>query len=114
MNREFPSRPEALRTRTSASPPGPRPESGAGRPGPAAPDSVPSGSDTSRPPLKAAGRILVAAGSGMARWPWWIQVAAIYIAARLASACIFMAAALHQGANPWFPARPDYWNFINI
>ena len=25
-----------------------------------------------------------------------------------------MAAALHQGVNPWFPARPDYWEFINI
>ena len=25
-----------------------------------------------------------------------------------------MAAALHQGVNPWFPAKPDYWNFINI
>jgi hypothetical protein len=25
-----------------------------------------------------------------------------------------MAAALHQGPNPWFPAKPDYWNFINI
>jgi hypothetical protein len=36
------------------------------------------------------------------------------VAARLSSACIFMAAALHQGTNPWFPARPDYWNFINI
>lgn len=54
---------------------------------------------------------LAAAGS---RWPWWVQVAAVYIAARLLSACIFMAAALHQGVNPWFPAKPDYWNFINI
>jgi hypothetical protein len=48
------------------------------------------------------------------RWPWWLQVSALYVAARLVSACIFMAAALHQGTNPWFPARPDYWNFINI
>ncbi|ACL40483.1 integral membrane protein [Pseudarthrobacter chlorophenolicus A6] len=48
------------------------------------------------------------------RWPWWAQVSAIYVAARLVSACIFMAAALHQGTNPWFPAKPDYWNFINI
>ncbi|WP_091559654.1 glycosyltransferase family 39 protein [Arthrobacter sp. ok362] len=50
----------------------------------------------------------------MVRWPWWVQVAGLYIAARLLSACIFMAAALHQGVNPWFPAKPDYWNFINI
>ncbi|ADX73780.1 hypothetical protein Asphe3_26600 [Pseudarthrobacter phenanthrenivorans Sphe3] len=47
-------------------------------------------------------------------WPWWVQVTALYFAARLVSAFIFMAAALHQGPNPWFPAKPDYWNFINI
>ncbi|SFT39040.1 Dolichyl-phosphate-mannose-protein mannosyltransferase [Arthrobacter sp. ov118] len=57
---------------------------------------------------------IAAAGARMSRWPWWTQVAGIYIAARLVSACIFMAAALHQGVNPWFPAKPDYWNFINI
>ena len=57
---------------------------------------------------------IAAVGAGMARWPWWAQVAVLYIAARLVSACIFMAAALHQGVNPWFPAKPDYWNFINI
>ena len=49
-----------------------------------------------------------------ARWPWWVQVVGVYLAARLVSAWIFMAAALHQGVNPWFPAKPDYWNFINI
>jgi hypothetical protein len=57
---------------------------------------------------------IAAAGARMSRWPWWTQVVGIYIAARLVSACIFMAAALHQGVNPWFPAKPDYWNFINI
>lgn len=50
----------------------------------------------------------------MGRWPWWAQVAGVYILARLVSAGIFMAAALHQGANPWYPDRPDYWNFIYI
>ncbi|MEN8581802.1 hypothetical protein ABFP37_03695 [Burkholderia sp. RS01] len=48
------------------------------------------------------------------RSPWWVQAAALYVGARLLSACIFMSAALHQGVNPWFPAKPDYWNFINI
>ncbi|WP_142061594.1 hypothetical protein [Pseudarthrobacter sp. B4EP4b] len=48
------------------------------------------------------------------RWPWWLQVTAIYVMARLVSAGIFMAAALHQGPNPWFAPKPDYWNFINI
>jgi hypothetical protein len=56
----------------------------------------------------------VRAADAVRRWPWWLQVAALYAAARLVSACIFMAAALHQGPNPWFPAVPDYWNFINI
>ncbi|MDQ0633216.1 hypothetical protein QFZ40_001125 [Arthrobacter pascens] len=54
------------------------------------------------------------AGDAVRRWPWWLQVGAIYLSARLVSACIFMAAGLQQGPNPWFPARPDYWNFINI
>ena len=53
-------------------------------------------------------------GATVGGWPWWLQVSAIYIVARLVSAAIFMAAALHQGPNPWFPAKPDYWNFINI
>jgi hypothetical protein len=54
------------------------------------------------------------AGTAVSGWPWWLQVTAVYLGARLVSACIFMAAALHQGPNPWFPAKPDYWNFINI
>jgi hypothetical protein len=56
----------------------------------------------------------IRAAGAVRRWPWWLQVSALYVAARLASAWIFMAAALQQGTNPWFPARPDYWNFINI
>ncbi len=47
-------------------------------------------------------------------WPWWVQVVLVYVASRLVSACIFMAAALQQGVNPWFPPAPDYWNFITI
>ncbi|MBO1266746.1 hypothetical protein [Arthrobacter cavernae] len=50
----------------------------------------------------------------MARWPWWLQTTLVYVAARLLSACIFMAAALQQGTNPWFGPGPDYWNFIYI
>jgi hypothetical protein len=65
-------------------------------------------------PSAAAGDRLAAATSRMARWPWWAQAGGVYLAARLVSACIFMAAAVHQGVNPWFPAKPDYWNFINI
>jgi hypothetical protein len=54
------------------------------------------------------------ATAAIRRWPWWLQVAALYVTARLVSACIFISAARHQGANPWFPPAPDYWNFINI
>lgn len=72
-------------------------------------------SDTAQAGLNTAvwGRI-AAAGKRTAHWPWWLQITAVYLAARLVSACIFMAAALQQGINPWFPPRPDYWNFINI
>lgn len=55
-----------------------------------------------------------AAAARAARWPWWIQVGGLYVAARFVSAGIFMAAALHQGVNPWFAAKPDYWSFVNI
>ena len=50
----------------------------------------------------------------MADWPWWLQVSLVFVVARVVSACIFMAAAVHQGVNPWFPPTPDYWNFITI
>ncbi|WP_223937616.1 hypothetical protein [Arthrobacter sp. StoSoilB5] len=50
----------------------------------------------------------------MSRWPWWLQVSLVFVVARVVSACIFMAAAVHQGVNPWFPPGPDYWNFITI
>jgi hypothetical protein len=56
----------------------------------------------------------VRATGAVRRWPWWLQVGVLYAGARLVSACIFMAAALHQGPNPWFAPKPDYWNFINI
>ncbi|GGH93549.1 hypothetical protein ACFFGR_08015 [Arthrobacter liuii] len=67
-----------------------------------------------RNPLASAGDAAHRAASAVRGWPWWLQVTALYAAARMASACIFMAAALHQGPNPWFPPKPDYWNFINI
>ncbi|MBM7793853.1 hypothetical protein JOE60_002444 [Paenarthrobacter ilicis] len=59
-------------------------------------------------------RTLSTAGTMAGRWPWWVQVSLMYVLARLVSACIFMAAAIHQGTNPWFPPAPDYWNFITI
>ena len=67
-----------------------------------------------RSPLASASDAARRAAGTVRGWPWWVQVTALYAGARLVSACIFMAAALHQGPNPWFPAKPDYWNFINI
>ena len=67
-----------------------------------------------RNPLASAGDAAHRVASALRSWPSWLQVMALYAAARLVSACIFMAAALHQGPNPWFPPKPDYWNFINI
>ncbi|WP_426225522.1 hypothetical protein [Pseudarthrobacter sp. DSP2-3-2b1] len=65
-------------------------------------------------PRASAAAVAVRAASALQRWPWWLQVGVLYAVSRLVSACIFMAAALHQGPNPWFPPTPDYWNFINI
>lgn len=67
-----------------------------------------------RSPLATAGTLARRAASAVQGWPWWLQVTALYGSSRLVTACIFMAAALHQGPNPWFPPKPDYWNFINI
>lgn len=67
-----------------------------------------------RAPLASVTALAQRAASAVRRWPWWLQVTAVYGSARLASAFIFMAAALHQGVNPWFAPKPDYWNFINI
>ncbi|HET7415364.1 MAG TPA: hypothetical protein VFI97_06670 [Arthrobacter sp.] len=50
----------------------------------------------------------------MARWPWYIQVSAIYISARFVSWCIFVAVARHQGPSPWGDGEPGYLQFINI
>ena len=84
-------------------------------PAEAAPGGRPPAAAAVREDLIAAAQArLASAGARAARWPWWIQVAGLYLAARLVSAWIFMAAALHQGVNPWFPAKPDYWSFVNI
>ena len=83
---------------------------------PSGPDTLPARvPDLTSPGVNSgAWHRMASAGARVARWPWWIQVAGLYLAARLVSAWIFMAAALHQGVNPWFPAKPDYWLFVNI
>ncbi len=57
----------------------------------------------------------LARGAGAAgRWPWWIRIAVIYLAARFVSYCIFEAVSLHQGISPWGGAHPDYLHFVGI
>lgn len=100
MNSEHPSAraPETVQRQNR-----PGAEGGPGGPG----GPIPRGAGAAR-------SAVATAGARVARWPWWVQVGGLYAAARLISACIFMAAALHQGVNPWFPAKPDYWSFVNI
>ena len=74
----------------------------------------PAGSKAGLGPAERISRSATAATARMAAWPWWLQVSLVFVVARVVSACIFMAAAVHQGVNPWFPPTPDYWNFITI
>lgn len=47
-----------------------------------------------------------------AAWPWWLQVIAVYVAARLVSVVAVMAAAAHQEASYWTQASPGYFDFV--
>lgn len=51
------------------------------------------------------------------RWrvlPWWGRVALIYAGARLITTAFLLVLADLQGPNPWWPARPGYFEFANI
>lgn len=52
-----------------------------------------------------------AAARWWSRWPWWVQVLAVYAGARLVSAGIFLAVAGTQEANLWTPAAPSYADY---
>ena len=73
-----------------------------------------TGSKEGQGPTERISNSASALAARMSVWPWWLQVSLLFVVARLVSACIFMAAAIHQGINPWFPPAPDYWNFITI
>ncbi|MFJ3956329.1 hypothetical protein [Arthrobacter sp. NPDC090010] len=47
-------------------------------------------------------------------WPWWLQIAAAYVAARAFSFLVFSGAAFKQGINPWMQPAPGYWDFVTI
>ncbi|MFF2623068.1 hypothetical protein [Oerskovia jenensis] len=42
------------------------------------------------------------------RWPWWVQVLAVYAAARLVTALILLVVSRWQEANLWTDAAPSY------
>ncbi|MCC3273935.1 hypothetical protein MUK71_12065 [Arthrobacter zhangbolii] len=48
------------------------------------------------------------------RWPWYLQVLALWVGARLFSLAVLAAVARFQPAGPWWGPSPSYWQFINI
>lgn len=62
-------------------------------------------------------RLRTAAGrtaAAFSRWPWYLQVLALWAAARLFSLAVLAAVARFQPAGPWWGPSPTYWQFINI
>lgn len=49
-----------------------------------------------------------------ARWPWWVQVLAVWGAARALSALAFVVVARTQEANLWTPAAPSYTEYTGL
>ncbi|QDW63927.1 hypothetical protein [Oerskovia sp. KBS0722] len=43
-----------------------------------------------------------------ARWPWWVRVLAVYLAARVVTAVILLVVSRWQEANLWTDAAPSY------
>ena len=62
----------------------------------------------------AAARLGMRATAALARWPWYVQVLALWAAARLFSFAVLAATARFQPDGPWGEASPSYWQFINI
>ncbi|GEL95696.1 hypothetical protein [Cellulomonas composti] len=47
-------------------------------------------------------------------WPWWVQSLAVFVAARAFGAVLLLVAAAAQGANPWAPPHPTYWQITGL
>ncbi|KRC35354.1 hypothetical protein [Oerskovia sp. Root22] len=65
----------------------------------------PTGGDAARSGRDSA---LLAVLRAPARWTWWVQVLAVYAAARLVTAVILLVVARSQEANVWTDAAPSY------
>lgn len=46
--------------------------------------------------------------------PWWARVVLVFVASRVVTTSILLAFASIQGANPWTPAKPGYFDFASI
>ena len=58
-------------------------------------------------------RSAVQAAAAFRRWPWYLQVLAVWALARLFSFTVFVAVAAQQGLNPWgWEGTPSYLEFI--
>lgn len=49
-----------------------------------------------------------------ARWPWWLLVVVVHLAARAVSAVVLVAVARTQAANPWTGAAPSYLEYAGL
>lgn len=49
-----------------------------------------------------------------ASWPWWVQVLAVYAAARVFSAVVLVVVARHQVASGWTGASPGYLDYAGL
>lgn len=47
-------------------------------------------------------------------WPWWAQVLAVYLAARLISVAVFLVVAQTQAATLWTPPSPSYAEYTGL
>ena len=69
-----------------------------------------------RPPSginAALGRAAGQVASVCRRWPWYVQVLAVWALARIFSFAVFVAVAAQQGLNPWgWEGTPSYLQFI--
>lgn len=49
-----------------------------------------------------------------AAWPWWVQVLAVHLAARVVSGVVLVVVARSQEVNPWTGAAPSYLEYTGL
>lgn len=72
-------------------------------------DVAAGGSGADAPaPATTSGRRTLRVVLAPARWPWWVRVLAVYLAARVVTAVILLVVSRWQEANLWTDAAPSY------